>query len=128
MDYHSVFSILLLYLSPILVCRLYLHRLILLITSVSGSFLGLLLDLFFCFCFGLRCSVHSGIPSVLWLNFIFSTSPSSYVPAHEFLHYVFLLCILVFLEVVSMHFYCFIFLWTFTSVCLVFLVKLYFFP
>ena len=119
MDYYSVFSLLLLCLSPLLVCHFYLHMLLLLLPSVSGSFLGLLLVLFFCFCCGLRCRVNSGIPIVLWLNFVLSTSPYSYVPDHAFPHYVFLLCILVFLEVVSIHFYCFVFSWLFSSLCLV---------
>ena len=47
MDYYSVFSPLLLCLSPLLMCHLYLHRLLLLLPYVSGSFLGLLLDLSF---------------------------------------------------------------------------------
>ena len=47
MDYYSLLSLLLFCLSPLLVCHLYLHRLLLLLPSVYGSFLGLLLDLFF---------------------------------------------------------------------------------
>ena len=47
MDYYSVFSILLLCLSTLLVCNLYLHRFLLILPSVYGYYLGLLLDLFF---------------------------------------------------------------------------------
>ena len=67
MNYYSVFSLLLLCVFSLLVCHLYLHKLVLLLPSVSMSLLGLLLDLFFCFGCGLRCSVHSGIPIMLWI-------------------------------------------------------------